>query len=203
MRVLPAVLVLVSTAAWPCAPAPQLFEIDFMNGTQVEQVAQLEKALKHGQYDRVMLLAPRFRDESGQFQAQRRRMHELEALALIKLGQFGPAVTKLDALLYRPDAFLEMKRAEAKVRWAERSETVDEAAVAILRKAARAGTLDLDARLALARDAIRGKRPDEAKRLCDEARKVAPTDHPETTQVCQGLLPAMEAQPLHRPKPCS
>lgn len=199
MRALTAVFLLVSTAAWPCAPAPELFEIDFMNATEVEQVAQVEKALRDGQFNRVVLLAPRFRDESGAFQAQRRRMQELEALALIKLGQFGPAVTKLDALLARPDAFLEMKRAEAQVRWAERSATVDEAAVATLRKAARAGTLDLDARLALARDAVRGKRAEEAKRLCDEARKVAPTDHPETTQVCQGHLPAMEQQPVKRP----
>ncbi len=96
---------LCASAASPCALLTE-FEHEFSQASNDEQ-AILQKAMAQGQFDRVVVLAPRFRDDTGAFMPTR-LVRQLEVPALPRQGDFAHAVKLFDQLLERiPDSVVD------------------------------------------------------------------------------------------------
>lgn len=192
--------VLGASAALACAPMTQPWEVDFERAEPGEQLVQLQLAHERGQHERVVALAPKFR--SPEF-LPTRLVNELEALSMLKLGQFSQAVHRLQLLLAQsPDSRLEAKLAEARLRWAVQVGTADVEAATLLQRRLKEGTLDVDGQVALAREAARTGQKAEWGARCEDLLRREPANL-EVFRVCRGAESKVTyPRPPPRLKPC-
>ncbi|MDX2012293.1 MAG: hypothetical protein SFW67_19005 [Myxococcaceae bacterium] len=200
MRLALVLIAVVPGAVWACGAPQADWEVAFERASPAEQFELIKAAHAQGAWQRVVVLAPKFK--SSEFLPSR-IVKELEALSMLKVGHFSKAMQAFDLLLAQsPDSGLEAKRAEASLRWAMDVGTTDRDAVELLQKRLRERALDVDGQVTLARFAARTGQRAEQRALCDDLLRREPASV-EVFRVCRGAeSKVVDPKPVARLKPC-